>query len=209
KSPEPVRTKGKKPLVNPTQLVTRHTWVGVGKLFIVADGTDPKTENGPQAQRVPSFLRPSVPIQGQTAAQSLLVPTCTRLVWLGPGPLPSWPIEFSPQAQRVPSRRSASACANEAAMPIQSWPGSACSGVLVNLTPCRPHSQMVPSLRSPTQWVPAPDASTQSVLVPTCSGTAVFEAREPPVRPQRQSEPFGRTNKAPAPAGKTRTAALP
>src|ERR1019366_2845703 len=126
-SPRRFRTNGRKPQVTkPVQFDSTHTWGGNGKLLAGAP-QDPTTETFPQAQRVPSRRSASVPLHGQQrAAQSLLVPTCTGLVWFGPGPRPNCPLEFSPQAQRVPSRLRATEWLAVAATLTQSRFESSC-----------------------------------------------------------------------------------
>src|ERR1039458_854924 len=121
-SPERFHTNAREPPMRPVQFDSRQTWVGQGKLFMFIQLVPTTRGTDPQAQRVPSRRSASVEFHGQhTATQSSLVPTCTGLVWRGPGPLPNWPIALSPQAQRVPSRLSATEWTTAAATLTQTW----------------------------------------------------------------------------------------
>src|ERR1035441_1595412 len=116
-SPPRLHTNDGEPPVRPVQFDSRQTWVGEGKSLTFIQPA-PTTGTCPQVQRVPSRRNASVQFHGQqTAAQSLLVPTCTGLVWRDPGPIPNWPIAFSPQAHIVPSARSATEWLAAAATP--------------------------------------------------------------------------------------------
>ena len=157
--------------MRPVQFDSRQTWVGEGKLFMFIQLVSTTRGTAPQAQRVPSRRSASVQFHGQhTATQSLLVPTCTGLVWRGPGPLPNWPIALSPQAQRVPSRLSATEWLAEAAILTQSWFESTSLGLVPRPAgspglpprlppfpkgPVPPHPDQI--ARSPPRLQPNPD----------------------------------------------------
>src|SRR5213080_280657 len=74
-SPERVSTRGKKPITNPAQLVSRQTWVGTGRFTVEFIGV-PQFGTCPQAQIAPLLLNPIEPLQEQqNEIQSSFVPT--------------------------------------------------------------------------------------------------------------------------------------